>query len=220
MARRPKKGKPNYLAPAELVAELVRTARPAPDAQLPAGADPTLSRYRYCPLCNDGKTHKSTPVDDWLRHHLRSGHDLEHVNFEPLRSYNNAARFQGAACLRDSIGYPETPNHREQAWKYDRSRLPDMDVPEIAAWYRDRYGADGEMAAFEQSTRRWWVSAWMVDNEKTLAARFKYQAFPERGCFFIDASVLEILLALAQDHREMTGFIETANAWRAEISRG
>ena len=238
MARHKKKEPQVYKAPADLVAHLVRTAPPAPDPGLPAGADPTRSRYRHCPICNDGRRHASTPADDYLTTHIRHHHDLDYHPSNPHRQHAAAARLQDAIAL--DVTHTYAPQPYRSNWKYDMTLLPDWSAPDVQAYLSQWDGEhvientiDGQLAhgtarelkiLLETRQRhRAWVHWWLIDRRDGLrAAGFKMQIFkPNRTTvLYLDRAVYELVSALVTDHRTMDGFLQCGDAWLAGVRHG
>lgn len=222
MARHAKKSPQFYKSPADLVAHFVRTAAPAPDPGLPIGADPTRSRYRHCPVCNDGRRHVSTPAEDYLATHIRHHHDLDYHPSNPHRQHEAAARLQDAFALDTRQRKPEAyPSN----WKYDPTRVPDWSTPEVQAYLSQWDGEhvientiDGNLVRgtardlkilFETRDRHhYWLRWWLVDRRDGLrAAGFKMQIVKANRSeiLYLDLTVRELAQALVTDHRWLAG---------------
>jgi hypothetical protein len=237
MARHAKKSPQFYKSPADLVAHFVRTAAPAPDLELPTGADPTRSRYRYCPVCNDGRRHVSTPAEDYLATHIRHHHDLDYHPSNPHRQHAAAARLQDAIAL-DTRAHPPQPYPSN--WKYDSTRVPDWSAPDVQAYLSQWDGEyvientiDGEpvqgtaralkILLETRERHRQWIRWWLVDRRDGLrAAGFKMQIVKANRSeiLYLDRTVSDLAQALVTDHRAFDGFLQCADEWLAGVRHG
>lgn len=222
-----------YMEPAELVSHYMRTAQPAPHptrgvfltSSMVATVDLTRSGWRYCPICRD--VCRSSTISDELRDHLRHGHDLMIKPSYPSGAFEAAAEYQGAE-FREKIFKP-TPAPTVPA-HCDYSAVPDFTAP----YWRERwenYGSTaedrlGEIRSYTEGRYTRWISAWMGENlDRVIRAGVKAQWHHRTGYntprhFFIDASIVGMLRALATDHRTVDEFYTVADVWLVSLTGG
>lgn len=236
MARHKKKEPQFFKPPADLVAHLVRTAQPARDPALPPGADPSRSRYRFCPLCPNGRRLESTTASDELADHLRRYHDLDYQRRMPLAQHQVAARLQNGIAIE----VQGAPRPYPTNWKYDQTRVPDWTDPHVQDWLSqwddqavidDNYSEAPERGTARQikirmetaGRHRSWVNAWITERRDALrAAGFKLQLVPysDGKALYVDTALFEIVKALVTDYRAMDEFFQCGDTWLAGVRHG